>query len=345
MPELGEHFYAEAISIERWLLNGEARRVESITGVGWSEASKRRSQLTYVAGDKFDGDRKTVEEKIRAALAGDESTWASNLWREPLQQRADVRIFRKARSVESEHGANLDAHTTITIVTGVAAIVARPESVASDLEVLRVATQARSTDQKIDVREYPLVWRRGSGAVLLHEAIGHPAERSTPPIEWPAWLDVVDDPLADGLGTMSFDDTGRTTRSARLKSESPDAFRRESFRDIPRRRMTNLIVTASASAPLPDPRVEIFLIDEGGYDPLTEIASLSVAAATFVDGNQTRALPKFRLQIDRTTLASRLLGSVGPTTSYPGVICFDEGQRVPVGSNAPDLVTAPFGLR
>lgn len=159
----------------------------------------------------------------------------------------------------------------------------------------------------------PFVWRNGSGAVLMHEAAGHPAELGQPEIEWPGWLRV----------------------------ETPLAMRRESFTDVPLRRMTNVAVTcvdAGFSPPSP-PYIEILLVAGGRYEPLTDRVTLSISAANLIDGDLSYRLRPFLIDETRKTIARSLRGASGDVHRYPGVVCSKEGQNVFVHSHAPDLVT------
>jgi hypothetical protein len=171
----------------------------------------------------------------------------------------------------------------------------------------------------------PLVWRCGSGAVLLHEAVGHAAEHDAVSVRWPSWLRVRDEP------DVAVDDCGNPPRPADLTKEQPSCFRRESFRDIPMRRMSNLVATAhDAPFALPEAHVDVYLVAGGAYDPLTDMVSIDVAISS--------AGP-FSLRMSRAEVAGALAGAFGEPERYPGVICSREGQEVSVGSRAPVLLT------
>ena len=162
-----------------------------------------------------------------------------------------------------------------------------------------------------------LIWRNGSGAVLLHEAIGHAAEHHAPPVAWPEWLTVHDE--APGIATRD------------LLREPPATLRRESFRDVPLPRMTNL-VARQHGAPFEAPAgaIEIQLVAGGSYDPLTDLVRIDVAVSS--------AGP-FTIRNTRANIAASLIGAAGEPIEYPGVICSREGQELVVGSHAPVLVT------
>lgn len=192
-----------------------------------------------------------------------------------------------------------------------------------------------------DVSSLPWVFRNGSGAVLLHEAVGHASEIGLSSVPWPRSLRVFDDPSAVAIGTVAVDDIGgRPERRDLTAGESPDAMRRWTFRDLPLRRMTNLVVESDERLEeLPQRRVEIVNISGGAFDPLSDVVSLRVNEAYAVDGSRVRIAP-FQCRVTRRDLSSVIVGAHGPSQSYDGVICSSEGTALPVGSISPDLVLA-----
>jgi hypothetical protein len=154
-----------------------------------------------------------------------------------------------------------------------------------------------------------LIWRNGSAAVLLHEAVGHAAEHGHEPVRWPGWLTV----------------------------NAPLTLRRESFRDVPLPRMTNVVVE-HRDAPFDEPAdaIEILLVAGGAYEPLTESVRVDVAVA---QRGGTRLRP-FSIHASRQVVAQSIVGAAGDPVRYPGVICSREGQELFVGSWAPVIVTA-----
>ncbi len=216
--------------------------------------------------------------------------------------------------------------STITISLEGISIVTTPDAAAADYELLK--SLLGSPTAPPPSHPLPIVWRNGSAAVLLHEAIGHAAEHGHPPIGWPRWLRARD--------------RTRDGRSADLiAGEQPLDFRRESFRNIPLRRMTDLLI-AHQGAPfeLPRERIEVHLAAGGAYEPLTEMVTVHVAIADVVASDAVQRLPRFALRASRAAIAGALLGAAGDPLHYPGVICSREGQELFVASRAPVIVTA-----
>lgn len=209
--------------------------------------------------------------------------------------------------------ATLDGvSATMTVTLGTHSIVTSPEHLAADVRMLRSAAVVPPSHAARIPGGTPMIWRNGTGAILLHEAIGHAREHHHPELVWPEWLSV-DVPL---------------TR------------RRASFRDVPLLRMTTLIARqAGAPFVLERTRIEVLLIDGGAYDPLTEMVTVRIAAADLVDGENVVRLPPFALVRGRQEIAASLAGAIGDPIRYPGVICSREGQELVVGSYAPVMVT------
>ncbi len=210
--------------------------------------------------------------------------------------------------------ARLDGETsTITASVGGHSIVTTPEHFEQDVQLVWSAATAVAAfpgGQAVNASNLPMLWKNGTAAVLLHEAAGHAAEHGQPPL-LPPWL-TLDNPLT---------------------------LRRATFRDVPLLRMTNLVARQQdAPFELPNPRVEVLLVDGGHYEPLTEVVTLRIGAAELIEGNETRRLAPFEYVRERATIS--FLGATGDPIRYPGVICSREGQELVVGSHAPVMVTA-----
>ncbi len=240
--------------------------------------------------------------------------------RESIHAMPDARV-RAVVTATTE-----DFESTIAITIDGVSVVGTRETAAGDYEQLKrllpPATRHRPPTN------HPIVWRNGSAAVLLHEAIGHAAEHRHEPLAWPQWLRVRDE-TRDG-------------RSADLiAGELPAATRRESFRDVPLRRMTNLVVEQiGAPFDLPEERIEVHLVAGGAYEPLTEMVMIHVAISELVNGDSATRIRPFALRASRSAIARSLIGASGTPMHYPGVICSREAQELYVGSHAPLIVTS-----
>ena len=217
---------------------------------------------------------------------------------EAMPKDARVRLVATASSDE--------VASTMTIGLRGLSIVTSPEHAREDYELLRAIVAIEPNGEPVDYRGLPMIWRNGSAAVLLHEAIGHAKEHDHAPIAWPSWLEV----------------------------DVPLRMRRETFRDVPLLRMTTLIARQH-DAPSANAEIEILLVAGGSYEPLTQTITLRIAAADHAG----RRLPPFDIRASREEVARAILGGEGETLRYPGVVCSREGQELVVGSYAPAIVT------
>lgn len=242
-------------------------------------------------------------------------------------QDASVRAVASARRV----GGVTVTEGAMTVTMRHVSIVTSANWAPGDAAALRefVGTEAR-----MEARELPIVWKNGSAAVLLHEAAGHAAEHSAPRVDWPEWLRVSDEPW------FEVDDCGHAARRTNLLREKPASMRRETFRDVPLRRMSSLVVRQhGAPFAIPDERIEVYLVAGGQYDALTDSVAVHVEIADEVAGRRTRRLKPFTIRKSRSAIAQALAGAAGDPIRYPGVICSREGQEIVVGSYAPLMVT------
>lgn len=239
----------------------------------------------------------------------------------PLDAR--VRLVASARRV---------ANTTIVSATMTIGIDGRfvvSDALHADADAAYLRALRMSSDA-VDYRALPIVWHRGSASVLLHEAAGHAAEHEHARLDWPAWLSVRDEPA------FPIDDLGAKTRAADLLAgEPPSSYRRESFRDVPLRRMSHLVARGDLPFEMPEERIDIYLLAGGAYEPLDESVTIHVAAAK----QGSRWLAPFTIRESRTTVARAILGAAGDPQRYPGVVCSSEGQELVVGSSAPSMLT------
>jgi hypothetical protein len=209
---------------------------------------------------------------------------------------ARTRLVAEANSAEG-------VTKTIVVAIGNRSVVTTPDHFADDVALLRSVVEGDAKP-----RNLPFLWKHGTAAVLLHEAVGHPLEHEQPPVELPPWL-TIDVPLT---------------------------LRRASFKDVPLLRMTNVIARQhDAPFTMPTERIEIVLVDGGAYDPLTELVTLRIAAAHLVEGENVRALAPFAIRQTRQAIVRAIVGASGEPLRYPGVICSREGQELVVGSHAP----------
>lgn len=275
--------FASATSDELWV---HGRLVERRLAHGQAFEDERGLRAVDVGDPKLIAACEAAMEELRACVVPD----------------ARVRLVAEAT------GEGLTK--TIVVTLNGLSVVTTPEHLDDDVALLRSVSSSPVVDTPS--RSIPLLWKHGSAAVLLHEAIGHPLEHGQASIELPSWL-TVDVPLQS---------------------------RRASFKDVPLLRMME-VVARQANAPfaLPERRIEIVLVDGGAYDPLTELVTVRIAAAVLIDGDDARALAPFTIEEPRAHIAEAIIGASGEPLRYPGVICSREGQELVVDSHAPLMIT------
>ena len=266
----------------------------------WSHGRLLESRLLH--GEAIEDERGIVATDARDDALVDAAERELARLRDAMPRDARVRLVAEARSDEG-------VSATMTIRLGELSVVTTREYAFGDYELLKEVPPSVAPPPR---RRLPILWRGGSAAILLHEAIGHAAEENHPPIAWPSWFSV-------DLGLR---------------------LRRATFRDVPLRRMTNLVARQSdAPFELPDPRIDVFLVGGGGYEPLTETVTLHVAAAALIEGRTMTRVAPFTIVETRAAIARSLVGATGDPIRYPGVVCSREGQELVVGSHAPLMLT------
>jgi hypothetical protein len=342
---LPDHLYLSRRHDTSWRVRaGRAELYEQRSDHGQAISVTRHGTLKIEASDDFHNrlsDAFAAPMDVGLSSSPDPEVLLNRMVRAlPDTELAEIRIVSTQRYVESrtEREISQDEIATVRIpwMDRDLTITTDATEAENHLAMLRSSMEPVETAEA-DLGSCPVLWRGGSGAVLLHEALGHPAERGAF-AKWPEWLEVTDEP------SSQLDDTAkRVTRRILTRGEEPASLRREDFRAAPVRRMSKLVVRARASAErLPDPRIEIWLVGGGSYDPLTDSIDLLITLAHLVEGTRARLLRPFRLTADRLEVPRRLRGAYSEPAVYPGVICGDEGQRLIVGSVAPDLLIAPF---
>jgi hypothetical protein len=257
-----------------------------------------------------------------------------------LPPDVSVRVLTRASAVSGANGLSSRCEQVIALAAGNLSMLTTPASLDVDLAAL-LALAAREPVERVDPSTLPLAWQNGSGAVLLHEVIGHPSERGRFGSTIPSWLRVEDVP-ADGIVRIEVDDTGEPVSTRTLSDGfKPAALRRWSHRDVPARRMTNLVARGSGQCltTLPKVRIDALLVAEGYWDPPTDAVRVHVVAADLVDGGHRRPIEPFVYATRREEALRLLSGWFGEVTRHPGVLCGDEGVPLPVGSSAVGLLT------
>jgi hypothetical protein len=246
-----------------------------------------------------------------------------------------VRAIASVRRVTSVNGEDEWSSLAMSVRIGSLSVVTTPENFARDLAWLHQAGDEDAGAPLEDYKQFPIAWQNGSASVLLHEAIGHAAEENAQGMTWPRWLRARDEP------PFRLDDAGNVARVADLLVEPPASLRRATFRDVAIRRMTRVIVDHDrAPFTLPGRRIDIHLLGNGRYDPLTDQVMLTVTSAHLVDGKRKELLQPFVIRESRARIRTALTGASGAPLRYPGVVCATDGQKVIVGCAAPLMLTS-----
>src|SRR5260370_13755284 len=111
-----------------------------------------------------------------------------------LRKDCDAEMDRLRRATASLKDARIrgivtatssELESTITVTMDGISVVTSPDDVATDYAALR--RLRRPPTASPPPRPLPIVWRNGSAAVLLPEAIGHAAGHAHPPLDCPRW--------------------------------------------------------------------------------------------------------------------------------------------------------------
>ena len=340
IPSVREHLYASTIRDEVWIAaGGDLTKVSERSEKGLAHTKHRAESVEIEATDSFAG-FDAIEAEIESAIGSDVTPLVSDIAARtgrPLR----IRIVRLARKVIADRVHDLRSEQLLVLSAGSSrSIVTRVDEVDGFRDLLE--TPEEPPIQLENYRSQFLEWSDGSAAVLMHEAVGHPAEQGRTDVTWPEWLSVSDRPSR--LSPRGIDDCGVRTRDSELTVPPVSlAWRRSSFRDAPLRRMSSISVAAhGVIALVPSERVRIRLISGGRYDGLSDMVTLGISAAELVTGRQVIPLSPFTIREKRATVARSLMGQCGPESAYPGVACFDEGQRLFVESRACAILTRPF---
>ena len=356
--ELAHHVFAAVAREEVWIIPGSGRPPRLVTRRERQGRALTRDDSTgvHIEASDLPPDSQAVSPaqvaSARKVLETDLATQFESLpfAASRLDARSPIRLTLRgsvsivARDEIESTRASLFVTASIGERGQAASVVTSPRFMTEDIKTLLAAVAAPPL-ATVDFRLYPIVWRGGSGAVLMHEAIGHAAEHAASPIVWPHWLRVDDVPDVDGgLRMGGVDDTGERLQAADLTAGGrPSARRRASFSDLPIARMTNLVVQ-QRNAPWPEtlplPRIEVSLVGGGRYEPLTDRVTIDVLAANLMSDTTRQALQPFELSESRKAIAEHLAGATGEPRRYPGVICSSEGQELFVGSFSADVVTS-----
>ena len=274
----------------------------------------------------------SLDQRLTIALSDEAKDYLASVERQGLSDaaEADIRFITRRRAIFTRNAETLDEQSFAIVssrsLRGVVAI-ADAAAFASFLAQRDAESPRRCSDRLL-----PLLFTRGSATVLLHEAIGHPAE-SGEFVPWPSWLHVIDAPPS------AIDDLGNPTAAIDLLRETPKTWRRFHWRDAPLRRMSNLQIEASEiNADRPEHYIEVVLVDEGSWDALTGIITLAITLAYEVKGGEKFRIEPFRIALAVNALPRSIAAIGRPSFDYPGVICALAGQTLRVSGSAPDIL-------
>ena len=220
----------------------------------WLRGTLAESRLMHgqarQSGDCIDASDARDERLVAACDA------AMDAARAVLDALREAQVRMRVRATR-EDGAEV-VETTMTIAIGSVSVVTTPADAVADYELLCALVAIKRV---APLRALPIVWKNGSAAVLLHEAIGHASEHGRRSIGWPSWLSV----------------------------DAPLTLRRETFRDVPLPRMTYLVATQTdAPFVLPEARIEVNLISGAGPFTIRRTRSEIAASLAGATGDPVR---------------------------------------------------------
>jgi len=289
----------------------------------WAEGAvheSRRNQGQATARGREIVGRNVIDDAALHASLRETCDAEMERMRSALAPMRDARV----RAVVTATTEGFESTVAITI-DGISVVTTTDRAI-DDYEALK--RLLRPPTAHPPTRPLPILWRNGSAAVLLHEAIGHAAEHGHAPLQWPRWLRARDQTRDGRIADL-------------IAGEMPQARRRESFRDVPMRRMTSLAIEQkSAPFELPEERIEVHLVAGGAYEPLTEMVTVNVCVADVIRANRAHRLWPFVLRASRSVVSRSLIGATGDSIRYPGVICSREAQELFVSSHAPVILMA-----
>ena len=146
-----------------------------------------------------------IESRLSHGVAVEDATGivATDARDDRLVESCDQELARLRTAMPDDARVRLVAEAgtdgvsaTMTIRRNGLSIVTTPEHAATDDALLLGVVQASGLPSGTGRRPAPhgsrrsIIWKNGTAAVLLHEAIGHAAEHDHEPIDWPAWLSV-----------------------------------------------------------------------------------------------------------------------------------------------------------
>lgn len=202
----------------------------------------------------------------------------------------------------------------------------------------KASSMVSSVAPEIDPTREWLRFESGTSALLMHELAGHgDATR----LEWPGWLEAVNEPRGFDGTTRSFDDCGTALKAVDILRERALPERRSGWRDIPLPRLYHLSVRGEHPAGLAERFIAISRIGEGRYDRPSNRALWGIERSCLVDREKIVHLPRWFLSLSAEELTARLAGASGAEVQHPPRFCSERGQRIPITHSGVSLELEP----